>query len=82
MINNSEFYVECSLLLFLLVLAALGLHCCVQASHCCGFSCCREQALGCVDSVAVAQGLKLPHGKWNLCGPGVRPCPLRWQADS
>ena len=29
MINNSEFYVECSLLLFLLVLAALGLHCCV-----------------------------------------------------
>ena len=39
-----------------LFLAALGLCCCVWASHCGGFSCCRAQALGTRASVVVAHG--------------------------
>ena len=34
--------------------------CGAQASHCCGFSCCRAQALGCVLSCSVACGILVP----------------------
>ena len=52
-------------LIYLFILAALGLcscvqafsSCSVQASHCCGFSCCRTQVLGMQTSVVVARGL-------------------------
>ena len=58
--------------LFILFLAALGLHCCAQAfsscgewrllfgaraSHCGGFSCCGAWTLGARASVVVARGL-------------------------
>ena len=43
------------------------------ASHGGGFSCCRARALGHVGLVVVAQGLKLPHGMWNLPGSGIEP---------
>ena len=33
------------------------LRCGVPASHCSGFSCCRAQALGLIDSVVVARGV-------------------------
>ena len=41
---------------FNLFLATLGLRCCMWASHCGGFSCCRARALGTWASVAVAHG--------------------------
>ena len=66
------FYIYINLLYYLL-LAALGLHCCVgflqlqregatlhcgvRASHCGGFSCCAARALGAWASVIVARGL-------------------------
>ena len=40
-----------------LFLAALGLRCSAQASHCSGFPCCGMQALGAWASVAAARGL-------------------------
>ena len=43
--------------LFILFLAALGLHCGAQASHCSGFSCCGARALGAWASVVVARGI-------------------------
>ena len=43
--------------IYLLILGALGLCCCAQASHCGGFSCCRAWALGTRASVVVAHGL-------------------------
>ena len=46
-------------------LAALGLRCCVQASHCCGFSCRGAGALGVVASVVAARGLS-SCGSWAL----------------
>ena len=42
---------------FFFFLAVLGLRCCVRASHCGGFSCCRAWALGVQASVVVARGL-------------------------
>ena len=43
-----------------------GLLCCgARASHCGGFSCCREQALGAQASVVVACGLS-SCGSWAL----------------
>ena len=39
-------------------MAALGLRCCVQASHCGGFSCCGARALGVRASVFVALWLR------------------------
>ena len=75
--------------LFILFLAALGLRCCMRASHCGGFSCCRAWALGARASVVVARRLsscgawaQLLHGMWDLPGPGTEPMPLHWQADS
>ena len=67
---------ELFLKLINLFLAALGLRCCTWAfsscgewsSHCDGFSCCREQALGSWGSVVLARGL-------SSCGS--RPLELR-----
>ena len=55
----SSFDVSCQAVLFiyLLFLAAVGLHYGVQASHCGGFSCCRTRALGTRASVVVARRL-------------------------
>ena len=54
----------------------------VGASHCSGFSSCRERALGVWISGVVAQGLSysmvcviFPDQRWNLCH-------LFWQVDS
>ena len=44
-------------LINLFILAALGLSCCVRASHGGGFSCCGARALGARASVVVARGL-------------------------
>ena len=77
--------------LIYLFLAALGLCCCVlafsswveqgllfscsaQASHWGGFSYCKAQALGHKGLVA------LRHV--GSSGPGIKLCPLHWQADS
>ena len=55
--------------------------CCVQASHCCSYSCCRTQALEHRLSTCVAQACCserrgiLPHQGANLC-------PVHWQVDS
>ena len=77
-----------------LFLAALGLCCCAQASHCSGFSCCRAQALGARASGVVAHGLWstgsvfVAHGLSCSVAHGIFPdqgsnlCPLHWQADS
>ena len=46
-------------------MAALGLHCCVWASDCSGFSCCGAWALGTRASVVVAHGLS-SCGVWAL----------------
>ena len=43
----------------------LGLHCCAQASHYGGFSCCGAQALGARASVVAARGLS-SCGSWAL----------------
>ena len=48
-----------------LFLAALGLCCGAQASHCSGFSCCGAWALGTWASVVVARGLS-SCGSWAL----------------
>ena len=42
-----------------LILAVLGLHCCVQASHCGGFSC-GAQALAVCASVTVVDKINCP----------------------
>ena len=59
-----EFLIKFYLFIYLLGLAVLGLHCCMQTfsscgawtSHSGGFSCCRAQALSAQVSVAVAHG--------------------------
>ena len=75
-------------------MVVLGLCCCVRASHCGGFSCCRARALGAWASVVVAHRLYsagsvvVVHGLSCsvACGifpdQGSNPCPLHWQADS
>ena len=63
----------------------LSLFGCTRTSHCHGFSCHRVWALGLVgfsncSSQALESGLsscgtwaQLPHGVWNLPGPGIKP---------
>ena len=63
----------------------LSLFGCTRTSHCHGFSCHRAWALGLVgfsncSSQALETGLRscgtwaqLPHGVWNLPGPGIKP---------
>ena len=46
--------------------------CCVRASHCSGFSCCRAQALECRLS-SCGTWAQLPRGMWNLLSPGMGP---------
>ena len=41
--------------------------CSARASHCCGFSCCRAQALGCVLSCSVACGILVPSSVQFSC---------------
>ena len=56
-------------------MAALGLRCGAQASHCRGFSCCAAQALGARASVVVARGLiscGLPALECRLSSCGAR----------
>ena len=48
------------------------------ASHCGGFSCCREWSLEGWASVVVAHGLSCPMA----CGIFLDLCPQHWQADS
>ena len=70
-----------------LTLAALGLHWCgrvfsamsraffllqARASHCCGLSCCRAQALELWPSSCGPQA-QLSQGMWDLPGPGIEP---------
>ena len=62
-------------------MAVLGLHCCVRASHCGGFSCCGVRALG-VSSVVVAHGLSSSAACGIFLDQGSNPCPLHWQVDS
>ena len=70
---STSFFFKNLFILFILFLAALGLHCCTQAfsscgerstlccgagaSHCGGFSCCGARALGTRASVFVVRGL-------------------------
>ena len=49
--------------------AGATLHCSARASHCSGFSCCREQALGTQASVVVARRL-------SSCGSQALECRL------
>ena len=68
--------------------------CGAWASHCCGFSCCRAQALGVRASVVVARGLQSAGSVVVVhrlscsaaCGifpdQGLNLCPLHWQVDS
>ena len=62
-----------------------------QAFHCGDFSCCGAQALCTQASVVVGMCTSepscgawawLPHGTWDLPGPGNWVCSLHWQADS
>ena len=65
-------------------LAALGLRCGAQASHCGGFSCCGPWALGARASEVAAHGLS--SCGMRACGifldQGSNLCPLHLQADS
>ena len=56
--------------------------CSAQVSRWGGFSCCRAQAPGCVDSVDVARGLSCPAACGILLDQRSNPCPLHWQLDS
>ena len=49
--------------------------CSAQVSHWGGFSCCRAQAPGCVDSVDVARGLSCPAACGILLDQRSNPCP-------
>ena len=72
-----------------LVLAALGLRCCVgafssctmQASHCGGLSCYVAWAPGCMSSVVVAHRLRCPVACRIFPDEGSNPCSLHWQVD-
>ena len=74
--KDVEFY------LLVLLLAALGLCCHVQASHCGGFSCCRAQALGCTGSVVVALEISCLEARGIFPHQGSNLCLLHWQEDS
>ena len=41
--------------------------CSAQAGHCCGFSCCRAQALGCVLSCSVSCGILVSSSVQFIC---------------
>ena len=43
------------------------------ASHCSGFSCCGAQALRCKSFRSHGAWAQLPHGMWDLPGPGIEP---------
>ena len=47
--------------------------CCVQASHCSGFSCCKAWALGGKGFHICGSRTQLPRSMWNLPGPGIKP---------
>ena len=54
--------------------------CCVQASHCCSYSCCRAQAFEYRLSTCVAQACcSKTHG--ILADQGSDLCPAHWQVD-
>ena len=98
-VNQNQPYVSFFFLKFIgLFMAALHLHCCVQAfsscdkqglhcssnvwaSHCRGFPRCRGQALE-LGLSSCGTLASLPQGMWNLPIPGIKSCPLHWQADS
>ena len=83
---------------FILFLAAVGLCCCVQASHCGGFSlrwllllrsmgsrlfsCCGARALGSRASVVMAHRLSCSVACGIFTDRGLNPCPLHWEVDS
>ena len=50
---------RCCAWLSVAAVSGATLHCCAQASHCGGFSCCRAQALGARASVVVAHRLSI-----------------------
>ena len=50
--------------------------CGVRASPCRGFPCCRSQALGRSGFSSCGSGSWLPHGMWDLPGPGLEPVSL------
>ena len=70
-------------------MVALDLSCCArafsscgaQASHCCGFSCCRAQALN-SGSIVVAPSLGFSEACGIFPDQELNLCPLRWQAGS
>ena len=66
----------------LIILSALGLHCCAWASHCSGFSHCRARAPGTQSSVVVAHGLSNSVAGGIPPNQGLNPRPMHWQADS
>ena len=70
------------LLTYYLFLAAPGLCCRAWASHCGGFSCCREQAPGSQASVVVSHGLSCPAVCRTFPDQGSNLCPLHWQVNS
>ena len=71
---------------YILFLAVLSHHCfiqaflscCVQASHCSGYSCCGAQALGTRASVVLVQGLS-SCGVWAPGRAGFRSCSTQAQ---
>ena len=71
--SEVTFYVFYKINLFILFLAALGLRCSAQASHCGGFSCCGAQALGAQTSVVAALRLS-SCGRWALEHAGFSSC--------
>ena len=87
-----------TLLFTYLILAVLGLHscvafsnyrkwgllssCCVGASYCGGFSCCRARALGHTGSVVVEHGLSCSKVYGIFMDQGSKSCLLYWQMDS
>ena len=50
-------------------------NCGALASHSCGFSCCRAQALGHAGLV-IGKWAQSPHDMWDLPGPGIKPMSL------
>ena len=70
-----------------LILAMLGLHCCVWAFSSCSewglLSSCGTWALmACGTLVAVAHGLSDSSACGIFLDQGLNPCPLPWQVDS
>ena len=51
-------------------------------SHCCGFSCCRAQALEPLGFSSCGTWLSCPTARGIFLDQGSNPCTLLWQADS